>query len=110
MDTIQYDNLSLFTKIKLGLKIKMLNKFAASPDEYYSITPPDEEWMKENGKQFWICPVSDENTNEISEVVEETDNEDTDEVVEIIDADINENEISSQNIENNSEQEETTWQ
>ena len=60
MDIIKYNDLSLISKIKLGLKMKLLNKFTAAEDEYYSLTPPDKEWMIANGKQFWICPVSDE--------------------------------------------------
>lgn len=42
-------------KIK-ELQIYLLNK-TAEPDEYYSISKPDENFMKENGYIFWIKPV-----------------------------------------------------
>lgn len=65
METENLDKMSFATKIKLGAKIKMLNTFVARADEYYSITPPDPEWMVANGKKFWICPSSD-NAEEVS--------------------------------------------
>ena len=43
------------TKIK-ELQIYLLNKTAA-PDEYYSLTEPTNEFMKENGYIFWIKPI-----------------------------------------------------
>lgn len=38
------------------LQIHLLNKNAA-PYEYYSLTEPDQAWMKENGYLFWIQPI-----------------------------------------------------
>ena len=38
------------------LQIYLLNK-TASPDEYYSLTEPSAEFMKENGYLFWLKPV-----------------------------------------------------
>lgn len=37
-----------------------LLNLTANPDEYYSINPPDPEWMKQNGKLFWIELITEE--------------------------------------------------
>lgn len=48
----------------ISLKIKLLNKFVASDDEYYSLTAPSEEYMRKNNKTFWIQPCF-ENDEEV---------------------------------------------
>ena len=44
----------------INLKIKLLNKYVASSDEYYSLTEPSEELMTELHKTFWIQPYKEE--------------------------------------------------
>lgn len=54
---------SIFEKIELAImnvKIKLLNKFVAQKDEYYSLTEPSEELMEKLGKTFWIQPYKEE--------------------------------------------------
>lgn len=54
---------SIFKKIELAIiniKIKLLNKFIAQKDEYYSLTEPSEELMEKLGKTFWIQPYKEE--------------------------------------------------
>lgn len=106
MDIVKYNDLSLISKIKLGLKMKLLNKFTAAEDEYYSLTPPDKEWMVANGKKFWICPVSDE---EFFENISDNTNNDVEEIKDdIIDTEEettinNEKPILLDNFDNNDE-------
>ncbi len=38
------------------LQIYLLNKVSA-PDEYYSLTEPDADFMKNNNYKFWIKPL-----------------------------------------------------
>ena len=45
------------------LKIKFLNKFIASKDEYYSLEEPSMELMDSLGKTFWIQPYKSEEEN-----------------------------------------------
>lgn len=54
---------SIFKKIEMkfiNLKIKFLNKYVAAQDEYYSLTEPPEELMKELHKTFWIQPYKED--------------------------------------------------
>ena len=44
----------------LNMKIKFLNKFVASKDEYYSLTEPSMEMMDAMNKKFWIQPYKEE--------------------------------------------------
>ena len=44
----------------INLKIKLLNKYIAFSDEYYSLTEPSEELMNELHKTFWIQPYKEE--------------------------------------------------
>ena len=44
----------------INLKIKLLNKYIASSDEYYYLTEPSEELMNELNKTFWIQPYNEE--------------------------------------------------
>lgn len=37
-----------------------LLNLTADPEEYYSIEQPDPEWMRENGKLFWIQLTTEE--------------------------------------------------
>lgn len=50
---------SLFNAIEKKLQdieIYLLNKVVAEPDEYYSLTEPDLDFMEENNKTYWIQP------------------------------------------------------
>lgn len=40
------------------LGLYLLN-LTADPEEYYSIEQPDPEWMKANGKLFWIEVITE---------------------------------------------------
>ena len=52
-------NASLFNAIQNKIRtvqLYLLNKLAAEPEEYYSDTEPDAEFMRENGYLFWTKP------------------------------------------------------
>lgn len=41
-----------------SIGLYLLN-LTADPEEYYSIEQPDPQWMKENGKLFWIEVITE---------------------------------------------------
>ena len=49
---------SLFNTLRnrmMAIATHLLN-VTAEPDEYYSLTEPDAEFMQANGKKYWIQP------------------------------------------------------
>lgn len=51
---------SLFNMLRnklLTVATYLLN-LTAEPDEYYSLTEPDADFMVENGKKYWIQPFT----------------------------------------------------